>query len=135
MDSEIKTYWLYVLKLENNKYYVGVTSKTPEQRFKQHLTGFIGAGWTKKNKPIKIFDRKELGSMTFPEAEAYENKVVREYIKKYGINNVRGGDLSYSGRLIKRFGWYRSADDWEVVTVVVLLMLIILALGLKIYLK
>jgi predicted GIY-YIG superfamily endonuclease len=135
MDDEIKKYWLYVLKLEADKYYVGVTSKTPEQRFRQHQNGFLSASWTKKYKPLEIFDKKELGSMTLPEAEVYENKVVREYIKKYGINNVRGGDLSYSGTLMKRFGWYRSADDWETVTVVVLLMLIILALGLMIYLR
>lgn len=133
MDTKIKNYWLYILQLEANKYYVGVTSKTSEQRFRQHCNGFLGASWTKKYKPIKIFDKKELGSMTLQEAESYENKVVREYIKKYGINNVRGGDLSYSGDLVKRFGWYISADGWSAVTTVTLLLLIIIYLGLELY--
>lgn len=135
MNDEIKTYWLYVLKLDANKYYVGVTSKTPEQRFKQHVNGFLSASWTKKYKPIEIFDKKELGNMTLSEAEKYENKVVRAYMKKYGFNNVRGGDLTYTGDLIKRLGRYRNASEWETITVIVLLMLIILALGLVTYLR
>ncbi len=128
-----KAYWLYVLTLEHSKYYVGITTKTPEIRMQQHISGFGGASWTRKYKPLRMFDKKQLGYMTNAEAERYENKVVRAYIKKYGSDNVRGGDISYSEDLVKRFGWYIAKDDWEVVTVIVLLVLIILFLGLNKY--
>ena len=44
--------FIYVLKLESNKYYVGKTDN-PELRLDQHFDGF-GATWTKKYNPIKI---------------------------------------------------------------------------------
>jgi predicted GIY-YIG superfamily endonuclease len=36
----MKKWWLYVLKLERGKYYVGITSKTPERRFYEHKTKY-----------------------------------------------------------------------------------------------
>ena len=105
MNNDIqKHFWLYVLELENNKYYVGITSKTPEKRMQQHIGGFLGAKWTKKHKPVRILKTEDLGFISFNDAEKYENKIVRQYIKKYGIDNVRGGDISYSGKMLKRFG-------------------------------
>lgn len=46
-SNVLKHYWLYVLKLEQQKFYVGITSRTPEIRMEQHLSGFAGAQWTK----------------------------------------------------------------------------------------
>ena len=43
---------------------------------------------------IKILDSKDLGQMTLEDAEAYENKIVRKYMKEKGYNNTRGGDLT-----------------------------------------
>jgi len=43
----------YILKLENNKWYVGKTANL-NLRIAQHYTGTGGAGWTKRHKPIKI---------------------------------------------------------------------------------
>ena len=120
-----KHYWLYVLKLEHGKYYVGITSKTPEIRFRQHVKGTMGAAWTRKHKPQRILDRKDLGFTTFAKAESYENKVVRKYIKKYDIDNVRGGDISLSKDLIVRFGSWWPREDWEVLTTVTFLLLCI----------
>jgi predicted GIY-YIG superfamily endonuclease len=82
---------LYVLKLEGTKYYIGVTSKTPEERYLEHRNGFYGAEWTKIHKPIEIEQSKDLGFTTYEKAGVYENKVTRQYVKKYGIDNVRGG--------------------------------------------
>lgn len=108
-----KHYWLYALKLEQGKYYVGITSLTPEARFKQHLNGFLGAEWTKLYKPIKIIQEVDLGVTTFEKAEAYENKVTRKYIKEYGLSNVRGGDIRYRGKYVLRFGYAYTDKDWK----------------------
>ncbi len=88
-----KHYWLYVLSLEERKHYVGITTKTPEKRFQEHLEGVQPAYWTIKYRPLDILDAKDLGMMKKKDAEAFENKVIRKYIKKYGDNNARGGDL------------------------------------------
>ena len=45
---------VYVLELENKKYYVGKTTNFDE-RFKQHKNG-VGSFWTKKYKPIKVVE-------------------------------------------------------------------------------
>lgn len=104
MNQNKKKYWLYVLQLEQGKYYIGVTGKTPEARMKQHISGFAGARWTRKYKPIKMHDKKFLGNITYIAAVKYENKVLREYIKKYGISKVRGGDITDDTDLIVIFG-------------------------------
>lgn len=129
----MKNWWLYVLRLEGEKYYVGITSKTPEERFKEHKNGFLAANWTTKYKPLEIIQTKNLGQIDKERAEKFENKVTREYIKKYGIKNVRGGDISATDDLIKRFGYYFTSWDWEVLTTVLFLMLIIFVLLLALF--
>ena len=129
-----KHYWLYVLKLKAGKYYVGITTKTPEIRFKEHAQGFAGAAWTRKYKPLKIIDSKDLGVINESRAQSYENKVVRVYIKKYGIDNVRGGNISISEDLVTKFGWWWLKKDWETLTSVMLLLLIIAVLSISILL-
>ena len=124
----MKKWWLYVLKLEQGKYYVGITSKTPEVRFKQHQNGFLAAGWTKKYTPLKIMDKKYLGPMTEAQAKKYENKVVRLYMKEKGTNNVRGGDLTDNEDYIRRFGRLFTKEQWEPIVVVTLLTIIVVAL-------
>lgn len=133
MDSENRHWWLYVLKLEGDKYYVGITSKTPEHRMQQHINGFAGARWTKKYKPVELFYKKDLGATTPEEAKSYENKVTRKYMNEYGFNNVRGGDLSFSGNFVKRFGWYIDENSWETITGIVLLLAIIAYLAIELY--
>lgn len=128
-----KHYWLYVLKLEQSKYYVGITAKTPEKRYQEHKNGYMAAQWTKNYKPIALFDKKDLGMKTLSEAEEYENKIVRTYMNKKGFNNVRGGDLSHNDEYHKRFGWYVTKNSWEDVTIVVLLILVIIGLLIKIF--
>lgn len=131
--ENIKNYHLYVLKLENNKYYVGITSKSPEYRLKQHSNDFLAARWTKKYKPLELFYKKDLGFITKPEAESYEAKVVRKYIQKYGLNNVRGGDLTDADDYLIRFGYIFLKDGWKDVTYIALMMLIFIILLMRIY--
>lgn len=45
---------IYILKLKNNKYYVG-KSQDPERRFIEHLSG-SGSAWTQLHHPIEIIE-------------------------------------------------------------------------------
>ena len=96
-SSDTKLFNHYVLELIDNKYYVGKTTKTVEQRFCEHLKGPKGAGglsgcpsvpsgaaWTKMYKPLKII-HTERGNTFLEEA------LTLQYMAKYGIPNVRGG--------------------------------------------
>lgn len=129
-DTRKHHFHLYVLSLEEGKYYVGITSQTPEKRFEEHKRGIRPANWTRKYKPLKILDTKDLGQMTWDEAEAYENKVIRKYLKEKGINSARGGDLTEEESYVRRFGYFFTEWDWETLTTVVLLLVIIVATNL-----
>ncbi len=131
--EEHKKWWLYILKLEDNKWYVGITSKTPEKRFAQHKSGFLAAAWTKRYRPISIHYKKDLGVCTIEQAQLYEGRVTRKYMEEYGDNNVRGGDLTDDTEYIRRFGWFYTKDGWETVTLIILSMLIIFAFILDKY--
>jgi hypothetical protein len=74
---------VYVLKLENNKYYIG-KSNDKEKRIKRHING-NGCTWTKKYKPIS-----ELEPLTQPQPSFWELWETLELMKKYGVDNVRG---------------------------------------------
>jgi predicted GIY-YIG superfamily endonuclease len=125
-----KHYWLYVLKLEQGKYYVGITSRTPEARYKDHVNGIYAAEWTKVYKPIKIYQTADLGVTTIERTEAYENKVTRKYIKEYGFNNVRGGNITYRGNYVKIFRNLYIDKRWEefVNTTVMTVLMIVFGL-------
>ena len=76
--------YIYVLQLENNKYYVGKTNN-PAIRIVQHFN--YGSAWTNKHKPLKVIE-------IIPNCDNYdEDKYTIIYMKKYGINNVRGGSF------------------------------------------
>ena len=74
---------LYVLKLQDGKYYVG-KSDNPAQRYKQHCEG-NGAAWTKKYAPVKFMETRAL------KGEHDETNLTKDLMKKYGVDNVRGG--------------------------------------------
>ena len=74
---------IYILKLQNGKYYVG-KSDNPMLRYQEHLNG-KGSAWTRKYKPISVEKIIENAS------HFDEDKYTKEYMAKYGIDNVRGG--------------------------------------------
>jgi cellular nucleic acid-binding protein len=77
--------YIYTLKLEKGKYYIGKTSN-PQFRLQSHFDS-NGSYWTKKYKPLKVIEIK-------PNCDDYdEDKITRQYMDKYGINNVRGGSF------------------------------------------
>ena len=77
---------IYIIKLEKNKYYIGKT-RNIDKRWEEHLTG-NGSGWTKKYKPMSLITTIKSTS------QFDEDKYVKEYMAKYGIDNVRGGTYS-----------------------------------------
>ena len=77
--------FIYILLLQNNKYYVGKTNN-PQFRLESHFNS-EGSEWTKKYKPIKLVELIE-------NCDDYdEDKYTFIYMEQYGINNVKGGSF------------------------------------------
>ena len=73
---------IYILKLEEGKYYVGRT-KDLNKRTIEHFK-LNGSEWTKKYKPVEILST-HIGD------NFEEEKLTLTIMDKYGIDNVRGG--------------------------------------------
>jgi hypothetical protein len=74
---------IYILKLQGGRYYVGKTDNVMK-RYQEHLNR-SGSSWTRKYKPIAI-------EKTIPNASPFdEDKWVKIYMDKHGIDKVRGG--------------------------------------------
>ena len=77
--------FIYALQLEQGKYYIGKTNN-PQFRLNSHFNS-NGSEWTKIYKPLNVLELK-------PNCDDYdEDKITRQYMDKYGINNVRGGSF------------------------------------------
>ena len=75
-------YVIYCLKLESNKYYIGLTTDL-KKRINCHISG-RGAVFTKTYKPIELIEAIK----GFKKDEKIKTL---EYMRKYGYENVRGG--------------------------------------------
>jgi predicted GIY-YIG superfamily endonuclease len=74
---------IYILQCRSGKFYIG-KSKNPQKRFEEHVKGG-GSSWTSLYKPSQLLK-------VIPNASPFdEDKYVKEYMAKYGIENVRGG--------------------------------------------
>ena len=78
---------IYVLKCQNNKYYIGKTDRKINNRINEHFSN-DGSEWTRKYKPLKVIETIENADMFD------EDKYTKKYMSKYGINNVRGGSYT-----------------------------------------
>ena len=77
--------FIYILQLQNGKYYVGKTSN-PSFRLEQHFNA-ESSNWTQKYKPISLID-------IIPNCdERDEDKYTIQFMERYGINNTRGGSF------------------------------------------
>lgn len=74
---------IYVLSLEQNKFYVGKTNDLA-RRFQEHQDQ-LGSAWTRKYKPTGIVEK-------FTDHGFDELSTTLRYMCKYGIPNVRGAD-------------------------------------------
>jgi predicted GIY-YIG superfamily endonuclease len=88
IDSCIKDHQenIYVLKLQENKYYIGETTNI-YSCIKDHKEN-KGSLWTKKYKMIECIE------IIKSEDPFDKDKIVKKYMMKYGIDNVRGGTYS-----------------------------------------
>jgi predicted GIY-YIG superfamily endonuclease len=75
---------VYVLALEHDKYYVGITYNF-NLRIAQHISG-SGALWTRLHKPIKVIEIIHMGITS-----KTENETTLRYKTLYGDDAVRGG--------------------------------------------
>ena len=96
--------YIYVLKLENNRWWIGKT-KNPTSRINKHIYG-KGSIWTRKNKVIATEELLEEVSLT---------DITLKYMKEYGWENVRGTCFSnmpeqYIPRKIKDYIFNLGGD-------------------------
>lgn len=85
--------YIYVLELEQNKYYIGKTSK-PINRTGEHIASllfddkmFSGAAWSRLYPPVKILE------VITSYDEFDEDHYTLRYMREKGIDNVRGGSF------------------------------------------
>ncbi len=79
----IKNEYIYVIKLEDDYYYVGKTHNV-EQRFQDHLTG-SGSRWTTLHPPVELVETVAITNYF------EEDQYVKRYMAIHGIDRVRGG--------------------------------------------
>ena len=78
---------LYVLRCEQNRYYVGKTNRPLLQRIAEHFHQH-GSEWTRQYKPVAVVE--QIHNVD----EFDEDKYTKMYMKKYGIDRVRGGSYT-----------------------------------------
>ncbi len=78
---------IYVLKLENNKFYIGKTNNHVGIRFSQHKND-KSCSWTAKYPPVELLETIKSND------DLDEDKITKKYMMKYGIENVRGGSYT-----------------------------------------
>jgi predicted GIY-YIG superfamily endonuclease len=74
---------IYVLRLAGGNWYVGKTDNF-QKRMEEHVRGG-GSAWTSMHKVLKV-DKVVENASPFD-----EDRYVKEYMSKYGIDKVRGG--------------------------------------------
>lgn len=83
--------YLYVLELDDDCYYVGLTGDL-ERRFNQHLAGEgFGADWTTLHHPRHMVHSICTGTRDEREAVRIEDAVTVALMYQHGIEKVRGG--------------------------------------------
>jgi hypothetical protein len=92
-DKKIPLSYIYILELEETKYYIGKSSK-PLSRTGEHLISTIhndascsGSAWTAMYPPVKVL------RVIISYDEFDEDLYTLRYMRDHGIDNVRGGSF------------------------------------------
>ena len=81
-------YFLFILKLEGDRYYVGYSSK-PDVRIKRYFAG-KGSDWTALYKPVEVLTTRTLGEVCESDAAAKTADATVAMMRLFGWCNVRG---------------------------------------------
>lgn len=103
-------WYLYVLELENQCYYIGITLDI-ERRVYEHSNTKDGANFTKINKPIKLIE--SCCCQTYDREVAYEmeNEKTLKYAIKYGGDKVKGGRYLVPRKLINKIAHLKKLAE------------------------
>lgn len=86
-------YAVYLLKLEQDKLYVGMTPAWRVQiREQEHRDGW-GSKWTSRYPPVELLETWFFDSKA--EAHAFEIQKTEELLHLHGIDSTRGGLCNY----------------------------------------
>ena len=82
---------VYVIACTQGKFYVGFTRRNVMTRYAEHVAG-CGATFTQRYRPLELVEVKQ-------QADPFdEDKMVKVYMNRFGINYVRGG--SYANEIL-----------------------------------
>eukprot|EP00804_Cyclotella_cryptica_P020645 CCRYP_003467-RA/>CCRYP_003467-RA protein AED:0.32 eAED:0.32 QI:0/-1/0/1/-1/1/1/0/296 len=84
--TRIERCTVYVLELENGKYYVGSTTNR-KRRIQEHINR-RGSKWTREHKPIRVL--REYRRIPSKYILGMESRITAELMLEFGVNNVRG---------------------------------------------
>ena len=84
--TKIERCTVYILQLENGKYYVGSTTNR-KKRIQEHIKR-KGSKWTREHKPIGVL--REYRRIPSRYVLGMESRITAECMLEFGVNNVRG---------------------------------------------
>lgn len=76
---------LYVLQCCENKWYIGKTRDLPARLLQHQAQSKEASAWTEKYAAIEVVETKPVKTVHD------EDNLVFDYMRKYGVDNVRGG--------------------------------------------
>ena len=122
----IRNWTLYVVRLTDDHYYIGITSRKDfMKRIRQHGTG-MGAKVNRGRAVEEIMEVHDLGKITALEANNIENEMTLEYRKKFGARKVRGGYEIYKNTSVIPTYTPGSIQSFIFIGVCVLLAMVLL---------
>ncbi len=107
---------LYVLKLQDGCYYVGLSTNV-HKRIDAHMLR-KGAVWTHAHPPIGILETERTWTDDQNSAEELENRLTIKTMQNYGWRKVRGGwfcnvDETLTEKALRAHGLLDLLESWE----------------------
>jgi predicted GIY-YIG superfamily endonuclease len=87
---ESKIDYIFTLRLEHNKYYVGRTNHLPLAVLNEY--NGLGGYWNIMHKPLALIEALRFNNTDKNYTRQLHNQVVIKAMETYGANNIRGGD-------------------------------------------